>query len=406
MKTSRNVADVISFDAFARLRTSQPETIFDSKQLHDNAPLFWDDQEVSGGGTSSTHSTAKASTTIGVSETTAGKRVRQTFMRFNYQPGKSQLVFMTGTLVSGGGAGITAGMGLFDDNNGIFVKYDEGTIKLVRRSKASGTVVDTEVAQADWNINRLTEGRTSKKLDPTKSQIFFFNMEWLGVGSVQCGWVIDNELIYCHSFDHANRASGVYMSTPNLPLRYEIANDGTGAASTLEHICSTVISEGGMNDNGILQYHSTAGTHLDAAAVNTIYAILGFRLKSTHLDASIKFQRIAVQLQTSSDSGEWLWILNPTVANTFTYADKTNSALQIATGGATNTVTNGYIMAGGYVSTGTASSGTGGVDVPIPNALLLGSNIAGTPDTFVLCWRPLIGTDQDVEASVQWREIS
>lgn len=82
-------SDSQSLDAFGRIRTSSPYTLFDSKQLFDNQPLFWDDSEVSGGSTTSSHSTATASTTIGVGATTAGKRVRQTFMSFNYQPGKS-----------------------------------------------------------------------------------------------------------------------------------------------------------------------------------------------------------------------------------------------------------------------------------------------------------------------------
>src|SRR5512146_2047536 len=38
-------------DAFGRLRSSEPFTIYDSKQLFDNQPLFWDDQQVSGAGT-------------------------------------------------------------------------------------------------------------------------------------------------------------------------------------------------------------------------------------------------------------------------------------------------------------------------------------------------------------------
>lgn len=401
------LTDSAAFDAFTRGRVSAPQTIFDSKQLFDNQPFFWDDQEVSGSGTGSTHSALTASTVIDVSAATAGKRVRQTFMRFNYQPGKSQLIFMTGTIKSGSGTGITMGMGYFDDNNGIFAQDDGGTIKLVKRSNYTGTPVDTKIPQGSWNIDNLNgTGDSGATLDATKSQILVIDLEWLGVGRVRIGFVIDGAVVYCHEFTHANTQAGVYMSTPNLPLRYEIENDGNGGAAELEHICATVISEGGTNDNGILRYHSTAGTHLDAAATDTIYAVLGFRLKTTHLAASIKFQRLAVQLQTASDSAEWLWILNPTVANTFTYSDISNSALQVATGGATNTVTNGTIMSGGYIGTGTGASASAGIDRPLNNALLLGSNIAGTPDAFVLCWRPLIGTDQDVEASVQWREIS
>lgn len=127
-----------NFDAFVRLRTSEPVTLFDSKQLHDAAPLFWDDAEESGGSTTSSHSTDTASTTIGVALNTAGKRTRQTFMRFNYQPGKSQLIFCTFVMdKTGGGTGITRAIGYFDDNNGLFLKDNAGTYQFVRRTSVT-----------------------------------------------------------------------------------------------------------------------------------------------------------------------------------------------------------------------------------------------------------------------------
>ena len=45
------VGSANSLDAFYRQRVGTPHTIFDSKQIGDNQPLFYDDQEVSGGGT-------------------------------------------------------------------------------------------------------------------------------------------------------------------------------------------------------------------------------------------------------------------------------------------------------------------------------------------------------------------
>lgn len=47
-------------DAFGRDRVSAPETIFDSQQIVDSQPLFWDDAAISGGGTASTFLTDKA----------------------------------------------------------------------------------------------------------------------------------------------------------------------------------------------------------------------------------------------------------------------------------------------------------------------------------------------------------
>jgi hypothetical protein len=104
---------VSNMDAFYRMRVSNPQTIFDSKQLSDNQPLFWDDAQTSGSGTGSSFNANQASTTISVGNATAGTRVRQTFRHFNYQPGKSQLIIMTG-IVGAAATGITKRLGLFN----------------------------------------------------------------------------------------------------------------------------------------------------------------------------------------------------------------------------------------------------------------------------------------------------
>ena len=239
-----NFLDSPQLDAFDRLRVSNPETIFDSKQIFDTQPLVWDDSEVSGSGTSSTYNQDAARTRLAVTATTAGRRVRQTFMRFNYEPGKSQLILLTGRLTSddaGSKAGLKTKLGLFDDDNGLFFTQDEGTLKVVQRSNVTGTPVDTEVAQSSWNVDKFdgtgTSGITFMAND---ANIFFIDFEWLGVGRVRMGFVIDGIPYVCHQFLNANLRNTVYMSTPNLPLRYEIENDGTGAAEQLDHICTSV----------------------------------------------------------------------------------------------------------------------------------------------------------------------
>jgi len=405
--TVNGYGDSASIDAFARLRVSNPVTIFDSKQIFDNAPLFWDDQEVSGSGTTSTHSTAEARTQLAVSNTTAGNRTRQTFMRHNYQPGKSQLVFMT-TRMSTGGTGITAAVGLFDDDNGLFFINDEGTLKAVQRSNATGSPVDTAISQTSWNLDTMNgSGDSGVTIDPSKTQILFIDFEWLGVGRVRMGFVIDGLPVYCHEFLNTNNLSVVYMSTPNLPIRYELTNDGTGAATTMDHICSTVISEGGSQNNGLLFYKSTEGTHIDCNTDNTLYALMGIRLKSTHLAASILLERASIQIQTASENAEWCWVWNPTVTGTFTYANITNSAVMVAVAsGSGPTVSGGTTSTGGFAESTSGGGGSGGVTSPISNARLLGSAIDGTVDELVLCYRPVGGsTNHDVEAGITWREL-
>jgi hypothetical protein len=391
-------------DAFGRLRTSEPHTIFDSKQIFDSQPLFWDESLESGAGITSAHSTARASTTITSTISTAGVYTRQTYERFNYQPGKSQMILMTGIMDRlGGGTGVQRRIGQFDDDNGIFFEDDEGTFKVVVRSSTSGSPVDTKVAQSSFNLDTLDgTGASGVTIDLSKAQIFIIDYEWLGVGRVRLGLAVGGEIIYCHEVLNANVLDVVYMSTPNNPLRYQIVTTGSSLASELECNCSTVITEGGATHLGQLRFKSTAGTHVDVAVENTIYAIIGMRLKSTHLGETIDILKKSIAEHAGNKNYEWLLIFNPTVAGTFTYSNETNSAVQTATGATANTVTGGTIIDGGFA----ASANKGGSESSnLENAIRLGAAIDGTVDEIVLCVRPVGGSSNiDIEASIAWRE--
>lgn len=405
--------DTPSIDAFSRLRVSNPYTIFDSKQLHDKSPLFWD--ELLGGSATSTHSAINARTRLEVTANAADFAIRQTKMRFNYQPAKAELVFFT--FYNEHVAGLTKRVGLFDGtgtsnltpNNGIFYETNNGISWNIAKN---GTVAERAL-QSDWNIDTLdgsgdAGNPSGLTLNDNAPHIGVLDFEWLGIGRVRVGFVINGLIVYVHKFNHANNAAfdSVYMSSPNLPLRYDIQTDGT-AAGFLDHICSSVISEGGREDNGAIRYASTAGTHIDANTENTVYALIGIKLKADYKDISVKLLNAAVQIQTGSHRVEWILKLNPTVAGTFTYADQTDSAVQIARGATANTVTDGYDISGGFVESGGVQSGNAGSGSRgIENAILLGSKIDGTLDTIVLCARPIGGSSNvDVEASINWREL-
>lgn len=390
-------------DSFGRQRISNPEMIFNNKQIFDNQSLYWNDVEVSGSGTSTNYSSNTASTTLSVSANTAGKRVRQTYMRFNYQPSKSQLIFMTGVIKkSGGGTGIVSRMGLFDDNNGIFLQRNGNTVSFVVRSSTSGSPSDSNSAtQANWNIDKMDgSGLSGINLDFSKSQILIIDFEWLGVGSVRVGFVVDGNVFYCHQFNHANLISGVYMSTPNLPIRYEIENSGSGAASSIECVCSAVISEGGKEDLATNLYISTGHTAITGTK-NQNNAILGIRLKSAYAGCTIDIVNLAV-LMASADIYEWSIVLNPSIAGTFTYSDVTNSALQYAIGnGSTNIASGGTLLAGGYGNSKSEITGD-----QLKNLIKLGSSISGTMDTLVLCIYPLGANNVNCYAGINYRQFS
>jgi len=416
-EVSARLADTSNIDAFGRLRVSNPETIFDSKNIFDdpnqnadeeNQILFFDNQETSGTGTSTAYDNDTASQSLTVSDSTAGTRVRQTKQRFNYQPGKSLLTFMTFTFCSGC-SGITQREGMFDENNGLFLQDNGGVLSFVRRTYVTGSAVDNVITQANWNIDKFDgTGKSGIEIDLTKTNILAFDFEWLGVGRVRMGFVVDGLIYYCHEFLNANNLTEVYMSNPNLPLRSEISNDGTGSESTMTQICSTIISEGGQNPLGNVRSINTAGTHLDANTENTTYALIGIRLHPNYLNEIVEVLNIELQLQTGDDRLIWELRFNPAVADTFTYNAQNQSAVQYALGATNNTVTGGYIIDSGFAESGGRQAGNvGSTQANVTNALKLGSLIDGTPDEIVLCVTPVGGsTNVDVEGSLTWRELN
>lgn len=405
-------------DAFYRYRFSEPVTIFDSKQIFDNLPLLWDDQSVSGSGTTSTYSKPKAKTTLGVAGTTAGKRVRQTFRRFDYQPGKSQLVDLTGKLGTAA-LGITKEIGQHDDDNGIFFKMDVNGVYVGIRSSTSGVAADNLVHQNDatystdgtstWNVDAMDgTGASGITIDWTKDQIFFFDYEWLGVGTVAMGVFVNRKPYYVHYFHNANLVDDVYMSTPNNPLRYMIENDGTGAADTLDCICASVITEGGRQETGIkkgiLRDSSVGG--LTTANNTNLYPVIGIRLKSTHLGAAIALLHNDVMATTTADYS-WSLILNPTLAGTSisgSWQNKTNSALQYVFPTGSTTVTNNT---GELIDCGLGSDtkqNKGDTESTSESDLKLGAKIDGTPDELFLCVRSIASGVETYYGSITFKE--
>lgn len=371
-------------DAFQRLRTASPYTIIDLKQLRDTQPLFYDDQEVSGTGTATTYNTNQASTTISVGDLTAGKRVRQSKLRGVYQPGKSMLVVITG-VVGVGASGIAKRFGYFDENNGLFFQQVDGVISAVRRSFVTGSAVDTVVNQSAWNLDKMDgTGASGITLDFTRTQIFAVDFEWLGVGRVRYAVNVDGKFYYVHEMLHANNLDVVYMGNPNLPIRFEIENDGNGPDSDLVMICASVVSEGGQEDISVSTYVSRGDTSRTLGAQGTFTPIVSVRLKSDAQAVKINPLEADVFL-SSSTSYEWRLYLNPSIAgvDAVSWENVTNSGIQYDISRTNvNLLSGGYVLAGGYgASTAQNRSSVLGV---IKTFLTAGFNIAGVSDELVL----------------------
>lgn len=272
-----------SNDSFGRMRVTEPFTLFESfHRYHDNGKIG---VLTANGGTSTFNAGGWIDNTV---TTQAGSKVvRETLRVFAYQPGKS-LQMMISFNMAVTKTNLRQRAGLYDDANGVFMELLNDTLYFVLRSTSTGVTIENRISQADWNIDPLNgTGINPMVLNISKSIIFWADFEWLGVGTVRCGVVIDGTFIHCHSFHHSNYITGTYMQTACLPGRIEIENMGvTDSPSTYKQICFAVISEGGFELRGRA---FSAGHLLNApyslTTHDVVYPLISIRLKANRLGA-------------------------------------------------------------------------------------------------------------------------
>jgi len=390
-----------NLDAFGRLRVSNPLTIFDSKSIMSKNNLF--DESTANGGTV-TYTANKSTVNLNVTEASGSKTIRQSKRVMSYQPGKSLLTlntFVMNTPI----ANLKQKVGLFDGNNGIFFFVDGTTYKIVRRTYTSGAAVDTEISQSSWNGDKLNgSGASGITLYPDKSNILFIDIEWLGVGAVRVGFVINGQFITAHTFNNANDLTTVYMQAPNLPIRYEIERAGTLSAGTytLQQICSTCMSEGGYSPEGVQKMIGTSqiNSGVNLTTVNTYYNIATIKIKSSRPYAVIVPAGADI-LNISNGDFEWGLFYNATPSSAFSYTSfDDNVEYDLTTVDLTAT---GTRVAGGYLGGKTSPFSVGGEAFAF--AYQLGQTISGTSDTLTLGVRPG-AANGDVSGLIKWYDLT
>lgn len=392
-------------DAFGRQRVSNPLTLFDSSHRYRDNGL-WSSNTASGG--SVTFQANEGLVDLAVTTTSGSLVYRETTKVFSYQPGKSLLVLNT-FVMAPAKTGLRQRVGYFGDDNGMYIELNNSTLSFVERSISSGVLTESRVAQANWNVDKLDgTGPSTVVLDISKAQILWMDIEWLGLGSVRMGFIIDGRFIPCHVFHHANRIASTYISTGSLPLRYEIENTATTASnSTLKQVCSSVISEGGYELRGAQQaIQIPIGSPRDLTTALTYYPVISIRLKASpdRLDAIVILTALSILGITNNANYSWQVVASgTTTGGTWTSAG-TDSAVEYNITG--TSFTGGRILASGFLNG--SNQGSTPVDI-LKEALFtfqLERNIF-TSTPFELTLVAAADTNgADIYASMDWEEIS
>jgi hypothetical protein len=387
-------------DAFGRQRVSSPYTLFDNTFRYGDNSRIWGISTAGSG--SSDPLENESSIQMSVTDASGDKVYRETKKVFQYQPGKSQLIMNT-FVMNVGKANLRQRVGYFGNENGIFLELDGTTLNIVKRDYLTSAPNDTQIAQTNWNVDPMDgTGPSGVTLDITKAQIFWTDMEWLGVGSVRTGFVINGQFLVCHIFHHANSIASVYITTASLPIRYEIENTGaTSGSSVMKQICSTVQSEGGHTPRTEMRAASTALAGL-ALSNSVPKPLVSIRLKADKQDSMVVPSYIDMY---GIDNAPFRWAIyqNTTITTGSWVSAGTESAVEYNVT-ATDTITGRKIVEGTIVGQAKGGANTFFLE-NMNHSLQLQRDIDGTPEVFTLSMTATTNSDEAV-GTVAWQEFN
>ena len=397
----------MAVDAFGKARVGNPFTLFESfHRYQDNGKIS---QSNSATGASSTFNANGGCIDCTIDNASGSFLYRESTRTFNYQPGKSLQILQTFTMAAPK-TGLRQRYGYFGAQNGFFLEQDGTTVSLVKRSYVTGSVVDTKVSQANWNVDKMDgTGPSLLTLDLTKSQILFTDIEWLGVGSVRQGFIINGKLIPVHTWNHANIITGAYMTTACLPVRAEIENTAaTSGSSTLKIICASVISEGGIEPRGrVKSYAMPLASSKNLPTAGTFTPVLSIRLKDAKMDAIALIRSISFFGVTNNTSYIWKVTVGGTLtgASWVSYAEDSPIEYDVTA----SAVSGGTDIRNEYIN---VSSGSGAASAQIPATdiykyqLERNSFLANNKGIAYTISATGASNDDDGLASIQWEEIT
>jgi hypothetical protein len=390
-------SDSPNLDAFGRLRTSNVTSLLEYKHTYDKLPLVIN--EVTAGTATSVYDKPNSQVVMSVS-TNNDYVIRQGVARGIYQPGKGQIfeasfsdfqlqtnvIKRVGYFTTSTSAPYNSVVdGFFLESNGqtgivSFQIWQSGTTTFSAES-TSWLTTDYDVTNINWS----------------KTQLMFTDFQWLGVGRVRFGVVIDGQFKLFTTSTGTNNLDNVYMKSPNQPVRYEIRSVSGGASGSFNMICSQVSLEGSINS---LQKSTSvlAFTAQTKPTAYVTYPILGYRLNTNYEGANITLSDIQSLNITNPSKADYLITIqyNPTLSSTSSWTNITDTPVQYSLSTGQTITTQGHIIAS-FMGSG---NGTQVDNFEFKdNMLKPGLKVNGTPDEIWICVKSSLG-NQDFRTSI------
>ena len=186
-------------------------------------------------------------------------------------------------------------------------------------SGVKGTLVkEILIPQSQWNIDRGDgTGPSGYKIEVNKMQMYGFQYSWYGAGFID--WMLrgpNGDYLYCHRLKNNNRNTEAFMRSGNLPVRYEVINEGAktklteavGAGSTthlsIDNVTLLPPSGSLYIDNEIINYTGIT------TASNTLTGITREGTYSNFYSGSTR--TYSAGIATAHDAGTGIVLLSNT----------------------------------------------------------------------------------------------
>lgn len=377
-------SDSPNLDAFGRLRVSEITSLLEITHVNSDGLLFED--QVTTGTTSSTWDQDNAQ--IIMSGDGNSYVIRQTFRKAPYQPGKSQLFeasFSNFEIQEN----VIKRVGAFTTSTSSLTEYDTDYDGFFLESNG----ITNEISFQVWRTGNLsfsaaTTSWDSTQIDPSSidwslTNLIFVDFQWLGVGRIRFGMVIEGVLYFFSQNWGVNNLTNVYMSSPNKPIRHEIRTYGD--PGQFNKICSQLSQEGSINALNIpVGVFRTSSVSLATSGIK--YPVIGYRIDPNYPNISPTLLGVSI-LTTTNDDYILTLEKNPTISGSYSYSSSTNPTIQYMITNGTPTISSSGLIMSTFYGEGNSSNST--VFALKDSELRPGISIDGTPDEVWVCVTPL-----------------
>ena len=377
--------------AFGEVEVVEPTPVVQADFIYNvNADVV--DSTVTGSGTVTQ---ADSMVVLQTTATTSSSAMVETKRYLKYRPGQGCHVRGT-ALFTTGVANSEQLFGAGDSVDGLFFGFNGTSFGIMTRNDS----VDTWVAQADWNGDKMdgtggASNPTGQNLDPTKGNVYQINFQWLGFGLIE--FAIEDattgRFVPVHQVRYANANTVPSLLNPSFPILWSVENTTNNTNITLKGASCVGEIEGKIEYLG----PTNAIGNSKAGVTTTLTNIITIRNKSTYQTITNRTPINLLKYSISVDGNkpaEFQLIKNTTLGGTPSYTDISTNTSVIDYDTAGTTISGGQVIDFGTLgATGSASeSGTSTTDI-----ILLPS------ETLTLAVRAS-ATTTDVTAAIRWVE--